>query len=698
MGITTTNGHKSFRVAGVVISPAYKHLSLQHLLENYEYAPFNLLTNFHFGISHQSGGTELDVDEHDKFGSNLCIQNIFKTPFCLLYSSANPLIEYKIEKQTNFIKEKALIENSTGKLKKPCIIQINSTDDKSKKNCCPGKLFLSGNLPVDQMILKEYTFFVFQVPHHRQRPKLVAEVRSNFPSQELIEKAAKLMALYNYRHILGAEINLLNNTHSLYETAKLFNSYFMKKESDSEKKIIKGFIKMFLNHTRLSNDPDNCFVSCNPQVDRYETCCKKIFSNEVIKGIEEERKRQVDQILFICECVEWAYYYEIIFAEVYTVSAGDEYNKVALQAIIGIMIACKWKSVPCRFAFTNSNWLNYISELMPRVLREYVTANTQIWFLNGTSGRLEDKPFFTIDLCSSLDANDEDSNDKNKPPAIKIATAFRSVAVTGMNLFKLEDIRNEEDHRNIGSHVSAALKTILSRQPLKHNDRINDKFFLTPYLEHIGYPDPSKPVQIKNVMKCVIGDLLVSQMMNLNKNYFEILPELLNCNAKGVSEFLLNFTKTAAISANVIVDISKNPLLMVSNKKLLKASFEITKAKTPNLKIILHLAIADKCVLLNIVKYVNLNGSFGITLAEYIAHYNYTGIAWKSAMNLPVEKALYVLFKEDYVVSILKSIPHCISAKVSLCKIQHYFSYIKLDDESRIEEAHLQMESPGTVG
>ena len=706
LGITTTNGHKSFRVAGVIISPAYKHLSLQHLLENYKYVPFDLLTNFNFGnfgIPHQLGGTELDVDKHDKFGTNSCVPNIFETPFCLLYSSADPLTEYKIEKQTNPINEKSLLENASAKIKKPCIIQIYSTDDESKKNCCPGELFLSGNLPIDQMILTEYTFFVFQVPHHRQRPKLVTEVQKNFPNQELIENAAKLMALYNYRHILGAEINLLSNRHPLHETAKSFNSYFMKKESGSENKVMKAFIKMFLNHTRLHSDPDDCFSLDNPQVVQYEKCGKEMFSSKVIKGIEKERKRQVDQILFICECVEWAYYYKIISAEVYTVSAGNEYNKVALQAIIGIMIACEWNSVPCRFAFTNSNWLNYIGELMPRVLREYVTLNTQIWFLNGTGGGLEDKPFFTIDLCSTLYTNNEGSNDKNQPPAIKIATASRSVVVRGMNLLKLEDIRNEEDHRNNGSHVSAALKAILSRQPLKHNDRINDKScFLTPYLEHIGYPNPSKPVQVKDVMRCVIGDLLVSQMMNLNKDYseyFEILPELLNCRAKGLSKFVLNFTKTAAISANIIVNISNNPLLTVSNKKLLEASFEIAKAKAPNLKIIMHLTIADKRVPLNLVKHFNLNGSFGITLAEYIAHYNYTGITWKPAMNLSVGEALYVLFKEDYVVSILKSIPHCISAKVvSLCKIQHYFSYIKLDDENRIEEAHIQMESPGTVG
>ena len=683
----------------MIVSPTYKYLGLQHLLENYDFAPFDLLTNFHFASPNHLGGNELDVDKHIKFGSNSYIENVFETPFCLLYSSAHPLIQHKIEKQTNLIKEKDLLENAFEKLKKPCIMQISNANGNNKRNDFP-QIFLNGNMPVDQMVLKEYTFLVFQIPHHKQRPKLTTKIHNSFPSQELKENAAKLMALYNYRHTLGAVINSLDDSHSLHETAKSFNSYFMKKESGFENKFEKGFIKLFLTHTRLANDPDDCYVMGNPQIFWYEKSGGEIFSDKVTKAIEEERKRQLDQIMFICECVEWAYYYKEISAELYLVSAGDDYNKIALQAIIGIMIACEWKNISCKFAFTNSGWLNYLGGLMPRVVREYVTANTQIWFLNnvcGTNGRLKDNPFFTVDLCSN---KDEDDSDKDQHPTIKIFASSRTVEVRGMSVFNLEDIRNEEDHRNIGSRISASLKVTLSRHPLKHSDRITDKCFLGRYLEYIGYPNPSKPILMKNVMKCVIGDLLVSQMMNLHKDeseYFEIIPKLLKCKTKGTSEFVLNFTKTASVSASVIAYISNNNSLEVSNKKLLNACFEVSNAKTSNLKITLHLTFADKRVSLDLVEYLSLNGSIGITLAQYIANYNYTGIVWKHAKCLPIGEVLHVLFNEDYVVSIMKSIPLCFSAKVSLCKIQHYFSYIKLDDENRIEEAHIHMESPGPV-
>ena len=617
----------------------------------------------------------------------------------MLYSSSHPLTEYKMEWHTNLVKEKALLQDAFEKLEKPCVMQTNHNDFP--------QIFLSGNMPVDQMILREYSFSVFQVPHHKQKPKLTAEIHSCFPNQELIENAAKLMALYNYRHILGAEINLLDDKHPLHETAKSFNSYFMKKESGFENKFEKGFMKMIITHTRLPNDPDDCYVMEHPQILWYEKSGGEVFSNKTIKAIEEERKRQLDQILFLCECIEWAYYYREISAEIYIVSAGDDYNKVSLQAIIGIMIACKWRSVPCRFAFTNSGWLNHMGGLMPRIVREYLADNTEIWFLNNacsTNGRLKAKPFITVDLCSRSSSENEGTtdHDSSQQSMIKIDTSSKKVEVIGLDSFKLEDIRNEEDHRNIVSRISASLMAAISRQPLKHSSRSTDKCLLTDYLKHIGYPNPSKPIVIKNVMKCVLGDLLVSQLMDLEKEqseYFEIIPELLNCKTKGTSEFVLNFTKTASNSANIIVYIPNSSSLQVSNTKLLNACFEVISAKTLNLKVTLHLTFTTKKrVSLDLVKYLNLDGSIGITLAEHVANYNYTGTVWKPAKSLTVGEVLHLLFNEDYVISVLKSIPLFLSAKVSQCKIQHYFSYIKLDDENRIEEVHIYMYSPGMVG
>ena len=75
-----------------------------------------------------------------------------------------------MEWHTNLVKEKALLQDAFEKLEKPCVMQTNHNDFP--------QIFHSGNMPVDQMILREYSFSVFQVPHHKQKPKIIAEIHS----------------------------------------------------------------------------------------------------------------------------------------------------------------------------------------------------------------------------------------------------------------------------------------------------------------------------------------------------------------------------------------------------------------------------------------------------------------------------------------------------------------------------------------
>lgn len=286
-----TNKEKYCRFAEVIILPTYKkYLGLHYLLENYNFASISLLTNFCFTTS-GINRNEPEI-ESTKFGSYIhsYINDAFKI---LNHSSAFPLTKYKIQnEQKNFIKE-ALSEGALEKLKRPTPIVLQVNDMKIRDH---PQIFLSGNEPLDQMVLERYSFSVFQVPHHKQGPKLAAEVYRHFPSHELLENAAKLVALYNYKHVLGAEINLLEDDHPLYETAKTFRSYFMKRVG----KIEKGFKKMFLTHTRLPNDPDDCYEMDNPQILWYEQSSKEVFSDETMKAVENETNRQVEKIQFLC--------------------------------------------------------------------------------------------------------------------------------------------------------------------------------------------------------------------------------------------------------------------------------------------------------------------------------------------------------------------------------------------------------------
>ena len=57
----------------------------------------------------------------------------------------------------------------------------------------------------------------------------------------------------------------------------------MKKESGFENKFEKGFVKMFITHTRLPNNPDNCYVMENLQILWYEKSGGEVFSDKTIK-------------------------------------------------------------------------------------------------------------------------------------------------------------------------------------------------------------------------------------------------------------------------------------------------------------------------------------------------------------------------------------------------------------------------------
>ena len=64
----------------------------------------------------------------------------------------------------------------------------------------------------------------------------------------------------------------------------------------------------------------------NLQISWYEKSGMEVFRDKTIKEIEEERKRQLDQIEISAE-----------ICYIYVFSADDDYNKVILQAILGIM-------------------------------------------------------------------------------------------------------------------------------------------------------------------------------------------------------------------------------------------------------------------------------------------------------------------------------------------------------------------------
>ena len=81
---------------------------------------------------------------------------------------------------------------------------------------------------------------------------------------------------------------------------------------------------------------------------------------------------------------------------------------------------------------------------MPRIVREYLADNTEIWFLNnacGTNGRLKAKPFITVDLYSRSNSEIEDTtdHDSSQSSMIKINTSSKTAEVVRLDSFNLRN-------------------------------------------------------------------------------------------------------------------------------------------------------------------------------------------------------------------------------------------------------------------
>lgn len=203
---------------------------------------------------------------------------------------------------------------------------------------------------------------------------------------------------------------MLDKDHPSYDEAAAFRFYFAtrggSKDKNDEDKFEKGFKKMLLTHMRLANDPDDCYLIDNAQVSWYynEACMFKdeVFTKATVKAVKDERHSQFKKISYLCECIEWAWYYQNIQSKLYVVSAGSEQSHLTAQIVIGIMIACKWHGIKCKLALTNNECLKEIAEVIPKVVRDYVDSNTEIWYLNNFDGFNNfpgSQPFFTVDPC-----------------------------------------------------------------------------------------------------------------------------------------------------------------------------------------------------------------------------------------------------------------------------------------------------------
>ena len=457
----------------------------------------------------------------------------------------------------------------------------------------------------------------------------------------------------------------MDESHPLYERAKEFKSYFMHKEfkddSNKETKFEKGFRRLFLTHQRLANDPDDCYVLDNPQVKWYGEVCNEIFSSETRNAVEDEFKSQFEKIAFLCNCMEWAYFASNISSEIQIVRRGYGYPNAAVRVMIGILISCKWYDTTCSFIFDNDSFVSELCENFPKFIRDY-TSNK------------------SIDLF------------------------------TPASTFRVIEIKNDEDIDELTNSTSSAelRKSFTSNRRTRHKST-NSEFKLMDYLSSIGYPDPYYlKFKTKEILEYLIGPCLVSQLAELFQkqshmldelNYFELIPTLLKIETSGHSSFSMNNTETAAVSASLHILVSSKSQLMVRGKKVTKACFEITNAKTFELQIKLNIFVSrqdkEPEISLNLTEYLNLEGSTGTTLAEHLYKFAGSNIFNKKKQQLTLGEYLrIVLGHHEHAYSISSDFPMFLSFLLFQCKIKDYLSYIKLRDNGTLEQAHIYLEPP----
>ena len=686
-----------FKFSGIIIAhhSCNGDCGLKYLLEKQHIEPTELLaTN---PLSHFDQVTSRSLASKKvvafKPGSYYCTGHFFEDIFHFFYNQRNPPGLYRFK---NVAKQQTSKETP------------NNDDFLLRIDLAGPTIQFSGKTPLDHDQLF-CSANVFQVPHHAIRPKLSQSILRGFPDQKHIENAAKLLALYQNKDLLSAEIDQLAPHHALYKKASGFHAYMFTKEtkdSHNESKFEKGFRKMFLTHERLANDPDDCYTIDNPQVAWYYNDGMKIFSNETRETVEQERKKQLKMILYLCECVEWAYFYQKIDADLYFVSGGLRSMPITLQVLIGIMIAHRKKKQRCRIVLTNNAVVKEIRQCFPKVVRDFVSSNTDFWYLNDFNYNMpiqvKHHAFFTIDSyhkphalkCSMTKA------DLESPKVVCNTAEPRDIHAEGMKNLHLNDIRTEEDFV-ITSISSFKMRIAFRSSTQKLKVRAGkESYLLGQYLKLIGHPTPYELIAAECVLECVVGSILVGQLKNSSYNNFgltdldpKLLEKIFSTKVKGQSEFTLNATKTAASSAIIYLH---NFAASVANKlvNVCNARFIIHNAKCSNMSFKFESSLMKEPIDLRKHSYTSSIGCIGVTLAEYIAFYDPKQAFWPYAKHQAVGKVLNITLGKQEAIAVLQNIPLFLSFTLTTCTVKHYLSYYSFDENSILQEACIHMEPP----
>ena len=554
-------------------------------------------------------------------------------------------------------------------------------------------VLITGNTPVSQIVkmdsIDSEVFSVFFVPHqeHKESISLLPEdMQHHLSNPSSISSAALHLALYYMRHSLFPIVSNIRSAKLKEEGKRFVSSYRQRSQPDSfSKSNSKNDPEIEL--TAMLQDPmakvSPFFISEDFWLKWYKEHEQRVF-HQVMKAVSRERARQENRLELLRDSLAWAHFYKHIRAEVYVMSPDELKHDNRSAVLNGIILANFWRKTECCILIPESLpcSLNQIVQQDVRKLafpEGKTTTLVKVIFLDNSV------PFFTINPWSHVQAYE------SLHPTISVDNSEQRVHEVGVS-YRIDSIRDDLDIMKVISTTSANSISIVDNiaqhmRPKSHSTGHCSSETLIPYLKGIGHKNACT---VSDVLACLIGPSIISQLSDCKHGpeIMTIIPELLKQEVHNNSTFLTTPTKSSAREAEVIL---KQPL-RIKDKLIESAKFIIKKARTMSVDITLRVIVNSKHVSCKVSKYVDVKGSCGKTIADFISDICYKDDVWLSARKkLTVGGVLNIFFGQEKAVAAIQSLPLFLSYSLSKCIIKHYLTTVAVDSNQSLQEAHIHV-------
>jgi hypothetical protein len=541
---------------------------------------------------------------------------------------------------------------------------------------------------IGKMDCLEKSLSVFIVPHQVTKEclgLLPEDIRKQLCDPISLAKAALHLALYHMIRNLCPSVGRLQGV--LEERGERFCSYYLHRCTPEA------------NLAAMLQSPEakvsQIFHSENTHLIWYKKHAKDFFL-AVTDAVSEEEGRQQKRIEFLRDSLAWAHFYRHVRAEVFVVSAKD--LETTPQVINGIILANIWRNTKCCILVMNSVSCS-LDEVFQRDVRKLAFPGgsteqvVRVGFLDASSPKCpRTLPFFTINPWSQTQPYESQHH------TVSVDTSRHLVSGLGEE-HPLHLIRDELDMRKristsksneIIGYITHKRMPSLLRTLSGESSIPSETSVLGEYLYYIGHKSPYSPIDVREVLDCLLGPSLVDQLRDIDSKDIPsymvgIIPVLLDQKTTGNSRFVLSPTKSSALGANVLVHVPPFGASKVSVPSLI-----VKDARTMSVNITLEVSINSKNPIpFEVSKYLDPRGSCGQTVADHINGICYEEGASRLAKDLTVGEFLHIFLPEERALMVIQSLPLFLSYRLRKTALIHYLTSILAKSSRVLQEAHV---------